>query len=164
MRAGGGRAGGWRAGVGVGRAGGRGRGAAVPAGLGARPALLALGWLRAGLGAGVLARPAGLLAGLGVDSRTAARSAALGVTTGARDLGIGLGLVATARRSGDVREWLAVAALADAADAVAFAAGVRAGHFARRRGLAAAAFATSGVLTDLVLLRRSSTTAWPARS
>lgn len=74
---------------------------------------------RVAIGAGLLAAPG--LAASGWVGRAAGAPATqlFARATGARDLGIGLGVIAALRGKRDLRQWLVASLIADAADAVA---------------------------------------------
>jgi hypothetical protein len=98
------------------------------AGRSRRTVAFVTGVARVGAGAGLVARPDGVLRAFGVDSATAARTAWAVRMMGARDLAIGLATVYAAARRRDVRPWLAVGAAADLADAATNADSLRAGQ------------------------------------
>jgi len=110
--------------------------------------LLGAGFLRIGLGASLLARPAGLATALGVDSATASRVAWAGSMVGARDVALGAGLVHAVRRGHDPRPWLLAQAASDAVDALAFSGAVARGHARPGKTGAIAAFAALGALAE----------------
>lgn len=110
--------------------------------------LLGAGLLRIGLGASLLARPAGLATTLGVDSATAARVGWAGSMVGVRDVALGAGLVHAVRRGHDPRPWLLAQATSDAVDAFAFAGAVARGHARPGKAVAIAAFAAFGAFAE----------------
>jgi hypothetical protein len=89
------------------------------------PVLAGLGAGRVMLGSLFLARPEAFARLLGVDSATAGRLDWQGQMIGAREIGLGVGLLASLR--GNPRPWLLAGALADGVDAYAFTSGARAG-------------------------------------
>lgn len=105
------------------------------------PSRLSLG--RAGVGATMLARPAGVPSLLGVDTATSGRMAWAVQMLGAREVALGLGGWA-ALRGGDARAarlWLGAGLLADSADALVIAYAVGRGRVATAPGAAVVAVA-----------------------
>ncbi|HZG95598.1 MAG TPA: hypothetical protein VEZ46_12910 [Mycobacteriales bacterium] len=89
------------------------------------PVHAALGVGRVAAGSLFLARPAAFARLLGVDSVTSGRLAWQSQMIGAREIGLGLGLLAALRRN--PAPWLLAGALADGVDSYAFTARARAG-------------------------------------
>jgi hypothetical protein len=118
-----------------------------------RLATVGIGLGRAAMGAAVLARPAALPGLLGVDSVTSARLDWVLRMFAARDAALGLGAAWVALTGGAVRPWLVAQAVGDGTDAAVFALAASRGQVPAGRGYAMAAFAGSGVLGGLALLR-----------
>ena len=121
--------------------------------LSSRPALAGAGLLRAGIGAALMARPAALPKAMGVDAVTARQVGWVTAMVGARDLALGVGLVAAVRRRSDPRPWLAAAAFSDAVDAVAFSAALARGRANPVVGAGSAGIALLGAVSGVRALR-----------
>ncbi|MHB2024402.1 MAG: hypothetical protein ACYCO3_13925 [Mycobacteriales bacterium] len=103
------------------------------------------GWLRIGLGAGLLVAPRLLARALGVDSATARQSDWLARMIAGREVALGVGTLVGARRL-----WLTAQMISDGTDMAALLAARR--HHQVHRWLAAAVigFAGAGVAGELV--------------
>lgn len=101
---------------------------------------------RVAIGTVLFAAPTTATRMLGVDSASAKRMAFLARMTAARDVSLGIGTLA-ARGSDQLGLWLAVGALADAADAVAISTATKRGV---TRGVSAAAAVLSAVAAAAV--------------
>ena len=99
-----------------------------------------MGWLRAGVGAGLVVLPGRFLRLSGREAPTAV-SILLMRTIGIRDLVLGLGTVSAARGGdhGDVRRWTSAGLASDSLDVVASLAASRAIGPVESAGAAAAA-------------------------
>jgi hypothetical protein len=80
---------------------------------------VALGWVRLGVGATALVRPALLLRPWVGDRHGDPGAVLLGRALGARDVALGAGAVIAFRQGNPLRWWVAAGGLADAADATA---------------------------------------------
>jgi hypothetical protein len=114
----------------------------------------AMGWLRAAVGAGLMAAPAVPLRAAGREPPTAA-SVLLMRTIGIRDLVLGLGAVAAARSNDvrDIRRWTLAALASDSLDTATSLASARA--IGKRDAAGAALLALAFVGGDLVARRAS---------
>jgi hypothetical protein len=114
----------------------------------------AMGWLRAAVGAALMAAPAVPLRAAGREAPTAA-SVLLMRTIGIRDLVLGLGAVAAARSNdvGDIRRWTMAALASDSLDTAMSLASARA--IGKRDAAGAALLALAFVGGDLVARRAS---------
>jgi hypothetical protein len=112
-----------------------------------------MGWLRAAVGAALIAAPAAPMRLSGREEPTAA-SVLLMRTIGIRDLVLGLGSVAAARSSEpeDTRRWSAATLASDSLDTVASLASVR--SIGKRDALAAAMLSIAFVFGDMQARRR----------
>lgn len=97
---------------------------------------VALGLVRVGLGAALLARPEPLVRLAGVDRGTARRSGWLARMVGVREVAVGGGLALAGVRGADVRPWLLVAAACDGGDAAVGALALRSGTLGALAGAA----------------------------
>ena len=116
-----------------------------------------MGWLRAGVGAGLVVAPTGFLRLSGREAPTPV-SVLLMRTIGIRDLVLGIGTVAAARQGdgADVRRWTSAGLASDSLDVVAGLVAAR--SIGRAESAAAAAAALVFALGDtlaLASLRRS---------
>lgn len=111
-----------------------------------------MGWLRAGVGAALIAAP-GIFLGLSRREAPTGASLLLLRTIGIRDLVLGLGTVAASRSesSVDSRRWTRVALASDSLDVVASVASWR--TIGRVNSVAAAAVALVAVSGDVQALR-----------
>jgi hypothetical protein len=111
-----------------------------------------MGWLRVGVGVGMIVAP-GVILGISDRRRATPTSAFLLRTIGIRDLVLGLGVVAAARsdRADDLRRWTSMALASDVLDVTAsMAAG---GTIGVRDSMVAAGLAILAVLGDTRVLR-----------
>ncbi len=116
------------------------------------PSRLSLG--RAGVGVGMLVRPTGLAALLGVDRPAAERTGWAVQMLGARELALGLGAWTALRRGDDraSRLWLLAGLTCDALDAVVLAGAVGRGRVATGPGAAVVAVATTAAAVQATAL------------
>lgn len=105
----------------------------------------ATGWLRIGLGGGLLALPWLLARVLGVDAATARRTEWLGRMVGGREVALGIGTLV-----GPPRPWLTAQMVSDATDAVALVAARRHGQVQRWLAAGVIVFAGAGIAAELV--------------
>jgi hypothetical protein len=117
-----------------------------------RDGVRALAAVRVGIGAAMLARPELLPRTLGVDAGTAARVSWLVRMLGAREVALGAGTLAAARR-GDARDWILAEAVSDAVDALAFAGAAERGHANPVYGALFAATAATSAASCVAALR-----------
>jgi hypothetical protein len=75
--------------------------------------------LRAVLGAGLIVAPARSARGWVGEAGTTPGAQVMGIAVGARDVAVALGTLNALRRDEDVKPWVAVSVLCDAADAAA---------------------------------------------
>lgn len=118
----------------------------------------ALGITRVVIGAALIASPAGLARGLGIDAETAGRVAWLGRIAGARELAVGLGTLQAWRRGDRLDGWIAAQAISDGVDAVAFGVTAARGDVGPVRGWGLSLFAASGAVSEaltVLALRRA---------
>jgi hypothetical protein len=110
-----------------------------------------MGWLRAAVGAGLMAAPGVPMRLSGREEPTSA-GLLLMRTIGVRDLVLGLGSVAAARaRAGDTRRWSVTVLASDSIDVAVSAASWR--SIGKRDAIAAALLALTFVAGDLQALR-----------
>jgi hypothetical protein len=109
------------------------------------PAHLAMG--RAGAGAVMVLRPRALPQLMGVDSATAARLGWSLQMLGARELALGLGTLASLRRTeqGASRTWVAAGVLCDAVDVLVVGGALARGRVSKGAGTAVLAVAAGAV-------------------
>ena len=115
------------------------------------PASLAL--VRTGAGAVMLAAPRALPGVLGVPAAVSGHTAWVVQMLGAREVALGVGVLA-ARGSEGARAWALAGAACDVVDALAAGAAVRRGVVTRSWGSAVAASALAAGSAGLVLARR----------
>jgi hypothetical protein len=111
-----------------------------------------MGWLRAGIGVGMIVAP-GVVLRISERERATPTSTLLLRTIGIRDLVLGLGVVAAARsdRADDLRRWTSMALASDSLDVTASVAAGR--SIGMRDSSAAAGLAILAVFGDLAVLR-----------
>jgi len=115
--------------------------------------LTTLGVLRLIIGGSAWATPRLAGKSFGLDAEANPQSPYLARLFGARDVALGYGILTT--KGETRRQWLAIGAACDAADAVAGVAGARAGYLPKLTGVLVTATAVLAATLGLVALRES---------